>query len=149
MWSAPRPLLWNGAVNTPKTIQDNRRRCFPWGPCKVVLRKCSAEQNGVKSRVSGHQPDGIWAWEQRNWIESSLRNWQLQNKGKKGIRRCKEDFIYDLKCQWDCYKSVARIRQVKPEKPSACETVNSKVCRIAIALYCLWSRVVCVWIRCQ
>jgi hypothetical protein len=29
--------------------------------------------------------------------ESSLRNWQLQNNGKKGIRRCKEDSMCDLK----------------------------------------------------
>jgi hypothetical protein len=31
-------------------------------------------------------------------------------------------------------KSVARIRLVKAETPSACATVNWKVCRIAIAL---------------
>jgi hypothetical protein len=31
-----------------------------------------------------------------------LRNWQLQNKGKKGIRLCQEDFMCDLKWQWDC-----------------------------------------------
>jgi hypothetical protein len=30
-------------------------------------------------------------------VESSLRNWQLQNKGKKGIRRRKEEFMCDLK----------------------------------------------------
>jgi hypothetical protein len=29
------------------------------------------------------QSAGIWAW---NWIESSLRNWQLQNSGKNEIR---------------------------------------------------------------
>jgi hypothetical protein len=34
-------------------------------------------------------------------------------------------------------KSVARTRLVKTEDPSACVTVNWKVCRIAIALYCL------------
>jgi hypothetical protein len=27
----------------------------------------------------------------------------------KKIRLCKEDLIYDLKWQWDCYESVARI----------------------------------------
>jgi hypothetical protein len=27
-----RLLLGKGAVNAPKTIRDNRRRCFPWGP---------------------------------------------------------------------------------------------------------------------
>jgi hypothetical protein len=34
----------------------------------------------------------------------------------------------DLKQQWDYYKSVARIRLVKTEKPNACVTVNCKVC---------------------
>jgi hypothetical protein len=33
----------------------------------------------MKSRISGSQPAGIW-------IESSLRNSQLQNNGEKGIR---------------------------------------------------------------
>jgi hypothetical protein len=32
-------------------------------------------------------------------------------------------------------KSVARIRLAKTEKPSACVTVNCKVCISAIALY--------------
>jgi hypothetical protein len=30
-------------------------------------------------------------------------SWQLQNNGKKGIRLWKEDFMCDLKWQWDCY----------------------------------------------
>jgi hypothetical protein len=34
-------------------------------------------------------------------------------------------------------KSVAKIRLVKTENPNVCGTVNCKVCRIAIALYCL------------
>jgi hypothetical protein len=43
--SAPRPFLCNGAVNTPQTIRVNRRRCFPWGPCKTVTNKNSIEQH--------------------------------------------------------------------------------------------------------
>jgi hypothetical protein len=45
-----------------------------------------------------------------------------------------EDFMYDLKFQWDGYKSFARIRLVKTENSNACVTVKCKVCRRAIAL---------------
>jgi hypothetical protein len=44
--------------------------------------------------------------------------------GNKGIRLSKKDSMCDLKLQWDCYKSVARIRLVKIENPSGCVTVN-------------------------
>jgi hypothetical protein len=47
----------------------------------------------------------------------------------------------EFKLQGDGYKSVARV-QVKTENPSARATVNCKLCRSAIALYCLQSRVV-------
>jgi hypothetical protein len=107
-----------------------KRPCFLHDLCKVVTKKGSVESTWVSRRHSA----GIWASEQRNWIESSLRNWQLQMNGKKGIRLWKEDFMGDFKLQWDCDKSVARIRLVKAENPSACVTVNSKVCRSAIAL---------------
>jgi hypothetical protein len=86
------------------------------------------------SRVSRRQPTGIWAREQRNWTESCLRNWQFQNNGKKGIRLWNEDFMYDLKWQWECYKFIARIRLMKTENPCACVTINYKVRRSATAL---------------
>jgi hypothetical protein len=72
MWSALRPLLCNGAINTPKTIRDNIRRCFPSGPCKLAIQKNLTEQHRVKSRVSRRQAAGIWAREQRNWTESTI-----------------------------------------------------------------------------
>jgi hypothetical protein len=67
MWSAPRPLLCNGAVNTLKIIRDYRIRCFLWGPCKVVLKKNSIEQ----------------------WVEfqdASLPGYELGNKGIESSR---------------------------------------------------------------
>jgi hypothetical protein len=136
MLSAPLPLLCTGALNTPKSIRDKRRRCFTWSPCKVVTKKNSTEQPRVQSQVPRSQPARIWT---SNWTDSSLRNWQLQNNDTKGIRLRKEDSMCDLKWQWYCYKSVAWIRLVKTEKPSACWTVNCKVCRSAIALnYLSW-----------
>jgi hypothetical protein len=50
---------------------------------------------------------------------------------------CKDDFMCDLKLQRDSYKPVTRIRLVKTKKPSACVTVNCKVCKSAIVMYCL------------
>jgi hypothetical protein len=64
-------------------------------------------------------------------------SWQLQNNGKKWIGLRKEDFMCDLKWHWDCYKSVAWIRLVKAENPSACAAVNCEVCRSAVAPYYL------------
>jgi hypothetical protein len=66
--------------------------------------------------------------EELNWVDNNCKKW---------IRLWKEDFMCDLKSQWDGYKSVARIRLVKTVDPSVCVTVNCKVCRQAIALYCL------------
>jgi hypothetical protein len=117
-----------------QAFPTTERLCFLRGPCKVVIKKSSVETDqwrAESSRVSRRQPAGIWVWDHRKL------SWQLQNNDKKEIRRWKEDFMCDLKWQWDCYKSVARIRLVKIEKPSACETVNYKVCRSEIVLYCL------------
>jgi hypothetical protein len=50
---------------------------------------------------------------------------------------CDKNLMCDLKLKLDFYKPVTRIRLMKIENPSACVTVNCKVCRIAIALYCL------------
>jgi hypothetical protein len=86
------------------------RMCFLRGPCRGIIKG------------------------QRR---SSLRNWQLQNDGKKGLRLWQEDFLCNFELQWDCDESVARIRLKKTENRSACVTVNCKVCKSAIALYYL------------
>jgi hypothetical protein len=41
------------------------------------------------------------------------------------------------------FNSFTRIRQVKTENPSTCVTVNCKLCKPAIALYCVYERVDC------
>jgi hypothetical protein len=80
-----RRLLGKWAVNMPL---KQSRLCFLSGPCRGVVkehrRRGRLENSSrVKSRISRRQPARIWAWEQRNWIQWSLRNWQLQNNGKK------------------------------------------------------------------
>jgi hypothetical protein len=56
MCSASPPFLCNGAVNTPKTIWDKRRRYFPWGPCKAVINNNSIEQNREENRIEFETP---------------------------------------------------------------------------------------------
>jgi hypothetical protein len=78
--------------------------------------------------------------EELDWVENNGDAEELdwvENNGKKRIKLRKEDFMCDLTLQWDYDKSVARIRLVKTENSSAFITLNRKVCRIAIALYCL------------
>jgi hypothetical protein len=78
------------------------RLCFLCVPCRGVIMGQRRSFEGVVE----------------NWVEF----WRLQPKvienGKKGIRLCKEDFMCDLKLQWDCDESVARIRLVKTENPN-------------------------------
>jgi hypothetical protein len=94
------------------------RLCFLLSPCRGVIK---GQRRSFELSRNG----------------SILRNWQLQNNGKKGIRLWQEDLACGFELQWDCYKSVARIRLVKTENYSACITVDCKVCRSAVTLYCM------------
>jgi hypothetical protein len=144
-------LLGNGSVNTfplqrirkqqsSKSVAMQWRcnhafptietMCFLLGSCKVVIEKGSVEKNWVEFRDASLPGYELGS----RGIQLSR---QLQNNGMKGISLWKEDFMCDLKWQWDCYKSVAWMRLVKTENTSACVTVNCKLCRSAIALYCL------------
>jgi hypothetical protein len=122
------------ASNNWVTTVAMQQRCKHAFPTREAVFSVWSVQSSFKeefsweesSRVSRRQPARLWAWGQRNWTESSLRNWQVQNIDKKGVRLCQEDFMCKLKLQWDCYKSVARLRLVKTENLSAWATVNWK-----------------------
>jgi hypothetical protein len=119
---------------------------FSVGSVQVVIRKCSAGQNSSSRK-----------W----WVEirdASLPGYEFGSRGiewscvfgiggrrireRKGIKWCKEDFMCDLKWQWDCYKSVALIwlRILVHVQRWTVMCVE-----IATALYCLLSRVVCMY----
>jgi hypothetical protein len=113
-WSQNRRSLLGDdyASNNRVNSVARQRRCQHAFPTLEKLFSAWSVQSAYKeefsweelSRVSRRQPARIRASGQRDWIESSLRNWQLQNNGKKGIRRCKEDFICDLK--WRTVKEI-------------------------------------------
>jgi hypothetical protein len=131
------PLICNGAVNTPKIIRYNRRRCFPGGPPPDYI---TTRSNGV---VSFYQKLRRFIWRRvhlrvvENWFE--LLWWKLEVTEKywqeiNQIAKIRFQVWFE---ETDCYKSVAGIWLVKTENPSAYVTVNCDVCRSAIALYCL------------
>jgi hypothetical protein len=48
---------------------------------------------------------------------------------------CEKKTLCVLLWQWDCYKSVARIRLVKTKNTNVRVNVNCKLCTSAIAFY--------------
>jgi hypothetical protein len=122
-----RLLLGNGSVNTLKIIRDNTRWCFPLDPPRWYITRSS------KGAVSWCQKLREFSWRRVHLRELMSRIGSssgdvsrrgLIRNGKKESRLCKEDFICDLKWQWDCYQSVAWIRLTKTKNICECVTVN-------------------------
>jgi hypothetical protein len=73
--------------------------------------------------------------------------WLVKKRVSHESRSVKWRFYVECVIKWDCYnscvlRSVARRRLVETGNPSACATVNCKVCKSAIALHCLCVRVI-------
>jgi hypothetical protein len=105
------------------------RLCFRRGPCRVVMKSrrfefrdtslpgCQLGSRGVElSRVFG--------------IDSC----RIKARNELGREKKTSCVIWS---DSETYEPVDKLRLVKTERHNACVTVNCKVCRSAIALYCL------------
>jgi hypothetical protein len=112
-----------------QALSTIERLCFLNCSCRGVMK-------GQKGRLS-YQKLREFSWKRVHLSELLPRNGsssedgslrRLRRNDKKWIRLWQEHFMYDLKLQWDGYKSVAGIRLVKTENRSACVTVNCIKC---------------------
>jgi hypothetical protein len=110
------PLLGKGSVNTFPQKQTRGaigRLLLGNGPVtthswqvKTVFSVRSVPKS--YNRAQSEDESEYRTTEELKWIESS--EFAAAGNGKQGIRRYKGDFTCDLKLQWDCDKSVARMR---------------------------------------
>jgi hypothetical protein len=113
-----------GHVTTSAVTQQ--LKCFPLVRSRVYRRDWSQFWRSYQWVLNGRQP-----WKVRNWRRADLENWRL--------------YVWHLKSETVVVcvlRSVARRWLVERENPSACATVNWKVCISAVVLYCLYVRVI-------
>jgi hypothetical protein len=108
-----------------------RRRCFPWGPPRGYITGSS------KGAVGCCQKLREFSWRRVHVSELLGRvlemavesNWE--EMVRKELGGAKKTYMWDLKLQWDCDKSVARILLMKTErlnKVSLNPIIESKTC---------------------
>jgi hypothetical protein len=148
MWSAPRPLLCSGAVNT----SQQQKGCFLRGPCQGVTK--TTKKIVEVSWVSRRQPSRIWAWERRNWGSGASELFTAaQWRWRSGREEMCAIIPWYLECviQWGCCSSCVKIRCQETNSGNCNRlrtlvgvTVNCKVWRLAVALRYLQLRVECI-----
>jgi hypothetical protein len=123
-------LLGNGSVTTfpwkqmHATIEE---WCFLWSAARhCITRLCSGVLCGSIMRL--YNEDLMQLESELSWVLDlavAAENWDSQQSRRLRIMAWKElDCAKKTSCvlqwQWDCYKSIARIRLVKTENPSVC-----------------------------
>jgi hypothetical protein len=103
----------------------------------VVVKKTAVEMEFRNARLPGYELGSRGIELSRVFGIGSCR---IMTRKELGCEK-KTSFVI-LSYSETVIKSVARIRLVKAEHRNACLTVNCNVCRIAIALYSMYSRVV-------
>jgi hypothetical protein len=106
-----RLLLGNGSVNTPKTIRDNRRRCFPWGPPRGYI-------TGSSKGPVNYQKLREFSWRRVHLSQICQEFGQVLELAVEDdweeMARTEVDYAkktsYALQLQWDWYHYYVEIR---------------------------------------
>jgi hypothetical protein len=124
-------LLGNGSVKTPKTIRDNKRQRFPWGPLWGYIMRSSTRADSCQ-KLREFNWRRVCLSDLLSRYGSSSRDGSLNDCKEMTTKKlgCEKKTSCMLQLQWDWYNYCVEVRScwlVTTENPSACVTVNCKV----------------------